>query len=87
MININSKIFIAGHKGMLGSSILRKFKKKGYKKLITIDKKTRSVLLSIKAKEEHDEKEALDSYQSDSSSKISGSTTLGELLKEKMVKK
>ena len=39
MININSKIFIAGHKGMLGSSILRKFKKKGYKKLITIDKK------------------------------------------------
>ena len=39
MININSKIFIAGHKGMLGSSILRKFKKRGYKKLITIDKK------------------------------------------------
>lgn len=39
MININSKIFIAGHNGMLGSSILRKFKKKGYKKLITIDKK------------------------------------------------
>ena len=39
MININSKIFIAGHKGMLGSSILRKLKKKGYKKLITIDKK------------------------------------------------
>ena len=56
-------------------------------KIITIDKKTRSVLLSIKAKEEHDEKEALDSYQSDSSSKTSGSTTLGELLKEKMVKK
>ena len=39
MININSRIFIAGHKGMLGSSILRKFKKKGYKKLITIEKK------------------------------------------------
>ena len=39
MININSKIFIAGHKGMLGSSILRRFKKKGYKRLITIDKK------------------------------------------------
>ena len=56
-------------------------------KIITIDKKTRSVSLSVKAKEEHDEKEALDSYQSDSSSKISGSTTLGELLKEKMVKK
>ena len=39
MINIHSKIFIAGHKGMLGSSILRILKKKGYKNLITIDKK------------------------------------------------
>tara|TARA_B100000963_G_scaffold28195_1_gene20861 strand:+ start:3092 stop:4033 length:942 start_codon:yes stop_codon:yes gene_type:complete len=39
MININSKVFIAGHNGMLGSSILRELKKKGYKKLITIDKK------------------------------------------------
>ena len=39
MINTKSRIFIAGHKGMLGSSILRKFKKKGYKKLIIIDKK------------------------------------------------
>ena len=39
MINIYSKIFIAGHKGMLGSSILRILKKKGYKNLITIEKK------------------------------------------------
>ena len=39
MININSKVFIAGHNGMLGSSILRELKKKGYKKIITIDKK------------------------------------------------
>tara|TARA_B100000161_G_scaffold55283_1_gene36408 strand:- start:148 stop:1089 length:942 start_codon:yes stop_codon:yes gene_type:complete len=39
MININSKIYIAGHNGMLGSSIFRKLKKKGYKKIITIDKK------------------------------------------------
>ncbi len=39
MINIYSKIFIAGHKGMLGSSILRILKKKGYRKLITIEKK------------------------------------------------
>ena len=40
MINIDSKIFIAGHKGMLGSSILRILKKKGYKNLITIEKKS-----------------------------------------------
>lgn len=33
-----SKIFIAGHNGMVGSSILRLFKKKGYKNLITINK-------------------------------------------------
>lgn len=39
MINAKSKIFIAGHKGMLGSAILRKLKEKGYKNLITIDKK------------------------------------------------
>ncbi len=39
MININSKVYIAGHNGMLGSSIFRKLKKKGYKKIITIDKK------------------------------------------------
>tara|TARA_B100001287_G_scaffold201798_1_gene171145 strand:+ start:114 stop:1787 length:1674 start_codon:yes stop_codon:yes gene_type:complete len=53
-------------------------------KIISIDKKTRSVSLSIKAKEEQDEKNALDSYQSDASATSSGSTTLGELLKEKM---
>ena len=39
MINIDSKVFIAGHNGMLGSSIFRILKKKGYKKIITIDKK------------------------------------------------
>ncbi len=39
MININSKIFLAGHKGMLGSSILRILKKKGYKNIIIVDKK------------------------------------------------
>ena len=39
MINARSKIFIAGHKGMLGSAILRILKKKGYKNLIIIEKK------------------------------------------------
>ena len=53
-------------------------------KIISIDKKTRLISLSIKAKEEQDEKIALDSYQSESSATSSGSTTLGELLKEKM---
>ena len=39
MINYKSKIFIAGHKGMLGSAILRILKKKGYKNLLIIDRK------------------------------------------------
>tara|TARA_B100000579_G_scaffold435695_1_gene459623 strand:+ start:2451 stop:3389 length:939 start_codon:yes stop_codon:yes gene_type:complete len=39
MINNQSRIFIAGHKGMLGSSIFRILKKKGYKNLITVEKK------------------------------------------------
>ena len=39
MINNQTRIFIAGHKGMLGSSILRILRKKGYKNLITVEKK------------------------------------------------
>ena len=35
----NSKIFIAGHNGMVGSSILRHFKKKGYKNIFTISRR------------------------------------------------
>ena len=39
MIKYNSKIFIAGHKGLVGSAILRKLKKKGYRNLIIADRK------------------------------------------------
>tara|TARA_B100000963_G_scaffold355277_1_gene373205 strand:+ start:316 stop:1248 length:933 start_codon:yes stop_codon:yes gene_type:complete len=39
MINSNSKIFIAGHNGMLGSSIFRKLRNKGYNNIIVINKK------------------------------------------------
>ena len=38
MINLNSKIYIAGHKGLVGSAIFRQLKKKGYKKILTVDK-------------------------------------------------
>lgn len=37
-ITKNSKIFIAGHNGMVGSAILRRFKLKGYKNIITINR-------------------------------------------------
>ena len=39
MINYKSKIYIAGHNGLVGSAILRKLKKKGFKKLIYASKK------------------------------------------------
>ena len=34
MINKKSKIFVAGHAGMVGSAILRKLKIKGFSKII-----------------------------------------------------
>ena len=39
MINVNSKVFIAGHNGMLGSSILRVLKKKDIKDLLPLIEK------------------------------------------------
>lgn len=38
-MEINSKIFIAGHNGMVGSSILRNLKSRGYKNIILKSKK------------------------------------------------
>ena len=37
-INKNSKIFIAGHNGMVGSSIKNKFEENGFKNIITVNK-------------------------------------------------
>ena len=34
MLNLKSKIYIAGHKGLVGSAILRKLKKRGYKNIL-----------------------------------------------------
>lgn len=39
-LNKKSKIFIAGHNGMVGSSVVRHFKKKGYKKLFFKNRKS-----------------------------------------------
>ena len=52
-------------------------------KFTNVDRKNRTVALSIKAKEVHEEAEALSSYKSENAAGSSG-TTLGELLKEKM---
>jgi small subunit ribosomal protein S1 len=52
-------------------------------KFTNVDRKNRSVALSIKAKEVHEEAEAIKDYKSEAGSAPVG-TTLGELLKEKM---
>jgi small subunit ribosomal protein S1 len=52
-------------------------------RFVSIDRKNRGIALSIKAKEAHDEAEAVQSYKTDSGSSSSG-TTLGDLLKEQM---
>ena len=44
MINKKSKIFIAGHKGMVGSAIIRKLKKEGFSRIIFEDKKRLNLL-------------------------------------------
>ena len=38
MINLKSKIYVAGHRGLVGSAIIRKLKEKGYKNLIYKEK-------------------------------------------------
>ena len=37
MINFKSKIYVAGHRGLVGSAIIRKLKEKGYKNIICIN--------------------------------------------------
>jgi len=41
---INQKVFLAGHNGLVGSSILKKLKEKGYKNIITRNKKQLNLL-------------------------------------------
>jgi len=52
-------------------------------KFTNVDRKNRTIALSIKAKEVHEEAEAISNYKSDAAAAPVG-TTLGELLKEKM---
>ena len=39
MITKNSKIFVAGHKGLVGSAVVRRLKFYGYKNVITASSK------------------------------------------------
>ena len=44
MVTKKSKIFLAGHNGMVGSAIFHQLKIDGYKKIITINKKKLNLL-------------------------------------------
>ena len=44
MINKNSKIYVAGHNGLVGSAILRKLKEKKYKNIITVERRKLDLL-------------------------------------------
>jgi len=48
MIKLNSKIYVAGHKGLVGSAIIRKLKEKGYKEILTADRKKLDLTNQIK---------------------------------------
>jgi small subunit ribosomal protein S1 len=50
-------------------------------KFVGVDRKTRSISLSIKAKEMHEEAEAVQNYRTD---QPSSGTSLGDLLKEQI---
>ena len=39
MIKKNSKIFLAGHKGLVGSAVYRQLKEEKFKNIIVIDRK------------------------------------------------
>ena len=39
LISKDDKIFVTGHRGMVGSAVCRKLKKKGYKKILTVTRK------------------------------------------------
>ena len=43
-INKNNRIFVAGHKGMVGAAVVKYLKKKNYKNIITEDKKKLNLL-------------------------------------------
>lgn len=48
MINKNSKVYIAGHEGFVGASVLKKFKSNNFKNIITIKKKKLNLLDQLK---------------------------------------
>ncbi|RDE22658.1 30S ribosomal protein S1 [Motiliproteus coralliicola] len=56
-------------------------------KIINVDRKNRSISLSIKAKDAADEKEAIQQLNQQQAAEVSGPTTIGDLIKQQMENK
>ena len=52
--------------------------------IVNLDRKTRSITLSVRAKDQADQNDAIQKIQSEGSSASSGTTNLGALLKAKL---
>ena len=44
MVNLKTKIYVLGHKGLVVSAVVRQLKKKGYKKIIAVNRSTLDLL-------------------------------------------
>ena len=47
-MNLNSKIYVAGHRGLVGSAIIKELKKKGFKKIIIANRRQLDLTNQVK---------------------------------------
>ena len=69
-MDLNSKIFVAGHKGLVGSAIVRKLKSQGYKNIITRNRQQCDLTNSNQVKAFFEENEI--DYVFDAAARVGG---------------
>ena len=69
-MELNSKIFVAGHKGLVGSAIVRKLKSQGYKNIITRNRQQCDLTNSSQVKAFFEENEI--DYVFDAAARVGG---------------
>ena len=69
-MDLNSKIFLAGHKGLVGSAIVRKLESQGYKNIITRNRQQCDLTNSGQVKELFEENEI--DYVFDAAARVGG---------------